>query len=191
MICSLFSGVMYGRRPHVLKYHIWISDKTFCSYLLPDEWFISHMATYSGWCIATHIASHYCDYYPTSQVTVCSSFPDDVIKWKHFPRYWPFVRGIHWLPVNSTHKGQWRGALIFSLKYAWINDWVYNAEAGETPSRTFWRHCNANEIYPVPLFSRFFVMVKQWLPFAYHAHIYQVSLPLGCGCTRQIWKWFK
>ena len=20
---------------------------------------------------------------------------DDVIKWKHFPRYWPFVRGIH------------------------------------------------------------------------------------------------
>ena len=21
-------------------------------------------------------------------------FYDDVIKWKHFPRYWPFVRGI-------------------------------------------------------------------------------------------------
>ena len=20
---------------------------------------------------------------------------DDIIKWKHFPRYWPFVRGIH------------------------------------------------------------------------------------------------
>ena len=26
---------------------------------------------------------------------------DDVITWKHFPRYWPFVRGIHWSPVNS------------------------------------------------------------------------------------------
>ena len=38
---------------------------------------------------------------------------DDVIKWKPFPRYWPFVRGIHWSPVNSPHKGQWRGALIF------------------------------------------------------------------------------
>ena len=34
---------------------------------------------------------------------------DDVIKWKHFPRYWPFVRGIHRSPVNSPHKGQWRG----------------------------------------------------------------------------------
>ena len=52
---------------------------------------------------------------------------DDVIKWKHFPcypGYWPFVRGIHRSPVNSPHKGQWRGALIFSLICVWINDWV-------------------------------------------------------------------
>ena len=49
---------------------------------------------------------------------------DDVIKWKHFPRYWPFVRGIHRSPVNSPHKGQWRGALIFSLICAWINGWI-------------------------------------------------------------------
>ena len=40
---------------------------------------------------------------------------DDVIKWKHFPRNWPFVRGIHRSPVNSPHKDQWRGALMFSL----------------------------------------------------------------------------
>ena len=30
------------------------------------------------------------------------------------------------VPVNSPHKGQWRGALMFSLIYAWINDWVNN-----------------------------------------------------------------
>ena len=56
---------------------------------------------------------------------------DDVIKWKHFPRYWPFVRGIHRFPVNSPHKGQWRGALMFSLIFVWINDWVNNREAGD------------------------------------------------------------
>ena len=28
---------------------------------------------------------------------------------KTFPRYWPFVRGIHRSPVNSQHKGQWCG----------------------------------------------------------------------------------
>ena len=56
---------------------------------------------------------------------------DDVIKWKHFPRNWPFVREIHRSPVNFLHKGQWRGALMFTLIYAWINDWVNNREAGD------------------------------------------------------------
>ena len=55
---------------------------------------------------------------------------DDVIKWKHFLRYWPFVRGIHRSPVNSPHKGQWRRALMFSLICARINVWVNNGEAG-------------------------------------------------------------
>ena len=35
------------------------------------------------------------------------------------------------VPVNSPHKGQWRGALLFSLIYVWINDWVNNREAGD------------------------------------------------------------
>ena len=56
---------------------------------------------------------------------------DDVIKWKHFPRYWPFVRGIHQSPVNSPHKGQWRGALMFTLICARINGWVNTREAGD------------------------------------------------------------
>ena len=45
---------------------------------------------------------------------------DDVIKWRHYPRYWPFL-----------HKGQWRGALMFSLISARINGWVNNHEAGD------------------------------------------------------------
>ena len=35
------------------------------------------------------------------------------------------------VPVNSPHKGQWRGALMFSLIFAWIKDWVNNREAGD------------------------------------------------------------
>ena len=58
-------------------------------------------------------------------------YNDDVIQWKHFPRYWPFVRGIHRSPVNSQHKGQWRGALMFALICAWIKGWVNNREAGD------------------------------------------------------------
>ena len=61
----------------------------------------------------------------------CHCIHDEVIKWKHFPCYGPFVWGIHWSQVNSPHKGQWRGALIFSLICAWINGWVNNREAGD------------------------------------------------------------
>ena len=65
---------------------------------------------------------------------------DYIIKWKHFPRYWPFVRGIHWSPVNSPHKGQWRGTLMFSLICAWINHWVNNRDAGDL--RRHRAHCD-------------------------------------------------
>ena len=53
------------------------------------------------------------------------------MKWRHFPCYWPLVRGIHRSPVNSPHKGQWRGALMFHLICTWINGWVNNHEAGD------------------------------------------------------------
>ena len=56
---------------------------------------------------------------------------DDLIKWKHLPRYWPFVRGIQRSPVNSLPKGQWRGALMFSLICIWINGLENNREAGD------------------------------------------------------------
>ena len=64
---------------------------------------------------------------------------DDVFKWKHFPCYWPFVQGIHQSPVNSPHKGQWRGALMFTLICARINGrgWWF-----ETQSCPLWRRRN-------------------------------------------------
>ena len=72
-----------------------------------------------------------------------NSTHDDVIKWKQFPRCWPFMRGIH----------RSRGALIFSLVCAWISGWVNDREAGGL------RHHRAqydvivmNWFFPGPLF---------------------------------------
>ena len=53
---------------------------------------------------------------------------NDVIKWKQFPRYCPFVRGIHRSPVDSLHKGQWPWDLMFSLTCVWTNGWVNNRD---------------------------------------------------------------
>ena len=60
-----------------------------------------------------------------------SRFHDDIIEWKHFPHYWSFVQKIHRLPVNSPHKGQWRGALLGFFICVWINCWENNREAGD------------------------------------------------------------
>ena len=68
----------------------------------------------------------------------------DVIKWKHFPRYWPFVRGIHRSPVNSAHKGQWRGAFFFDLRLIKRLSKHSRGWWLETLSRPLWRHCNAS-----------------------------------------------
>ena len=69
---------------------------------------------------------------------------DDVIKWKHFPRYWPFVRGIHRSLVNSPHKWPvtWSFDVFFDLR---LNKRLSKQSWGwwfETLSRPFWSHCN-------------------------------------------------
>ena len=66
---------------------------------------------------------------------------DGVVKWKHFPRYWPFVRGIH----RSTQRPVARSFDVFFdlrlnkrlSKQSW--SWWF-----ETLSHPLWRHCNEN-----------------------------------------------
>ena len=71
------------------------------------------------------------DAWLTSRTGAAFACHDDVIKLTPLPGYWPFVRGIHRSPMNSPHKGQWRGALMFSLICAWTNGWVNNRDAGD------------------------------------------------------------
>ena len=55
--------------------------------------------------------------------------------WRHqmeiFSALLAICAGNSPVPVNSPHKGQWRGALMFSLICVWINGWVNNGEAGD------------------------------------------------------------
>ena len=59
-----------------------------------------------------------------TKVFICFKLHDDVIKWKRFLHYWPFVWGIYRWQVNCPHKGQWRRAFMCSLICAWINGWT-------------------------------------------------------------------
>ena len=69
---------------------------------------------------------------------------DDVMKWKHFPRYWPSVRGIHqsrWSPSSKASDAEiWCFFFICAL-----NKRLRKQSGGwwfETQSRPLWRHCN-------------------------------------------------
>ena len=86
---------------------------------------------------------------------------DDVIKLKHFPRYWPFAWGIHRSPVNSPHKNQWHGALMFPLICAWINDWANNRDVDYL--RRHRAHYDVNVMY-IYLFKKSSMRISiSWL----------------------------
>ena len=92
------------------------------------------------------------------------------------------------VPVNSPHKGQWRGALMFSLICAWINDWVNNYEAGHL-RRHRHRHRGHYEVnvmaWKIPLSAPegllfndisivFHILYRHWPfigPFYYRLHL--------------------
>ena len=54
---------------------------------------------------------------------------DDVIKWKHVPRYWPFVLGIHRSP--GEFPAQRPVTRSFDVLFYWVNGWINNREAGD------------------------------------------------------------
>ena len=77
----------------------------------------------------THHRSHSRASHGVYIVNVLNIVNDDVMEWKHFPRYWPFLRGILWSLVITPHKGLWRGALMFNC--ASTNGWVNNKDVGD------------------------------------------------------------
>ena len=72
---------------------------------------------------------------------------DDVIKWKHFPRYWPFVKGIP--PVTSGFPSQRPVTGSFGVFFLPLNKRLSKHSKRrwfELPSCLLWRHCNAKSL---------------------------------------------
>ena len=128
--------------------------------------------------LGTHI------YWSACAVIIMTS----LIKWKHFPRHWSFVRGIHRLPVNSPHKGQWRGGLIYSLICAWINGWVNNREAVDL--RRHWAHCDVNVLITVIWQDGFVISIVILFPLLIFPPSKTLTMTLThpmSDCTNLVW----
>ena len=117
MLCSFYCGIITLMNQISFK---WICEDIGWIFIwMRHPILLDTSSLFSGWNVANDSPS-------TRHV-----MDNDVIKCRHFPRYWPFVRGIHRSPVNYPHIGQWRGALMFSLICAWKKHWVNNRDAGD------------------------------------------------------------
>ena len=78
-------------------------------------------------------------------------------------------------PVTGEfpHNGQWRGALMFSLIYAWINGWVNNRKAGD------FRRNRAH--YDVTLMDRIKLML--------HKRVIWPKIPSSRSVSEIEWTW--
>ena len=111
----------------------WRMNSWFCNIRICLKWKVAHPNWNPG-PLTTELREW--DIFPTHH--------DDVIKWKPFPRYWPFVLGIQRSPVNSrTKASDARSFVVFfdlhpnkRLSKQWWGCWF------ETPSCPLWRHRN-------------------------------------------------
>ena len=108
--------------------------------------------------------------------------------WRHqmepFPLYWPFVWGIHQSPVNSPHKGQWRGTLMFSLICAWTNGWVNNRDAADL--RRYRDHYDVTVLTCGSLERTAIVTSKSIVEW----NIFRVRVGLGAGWVDMYFIWY-
>ena len=100
--------------------------------------------------------------------------------WRHqmeiFSALLALCAGNSPVPVNSPHKGQWRGALVFSLICARINDWVNNREAGDL--RHHRGHYDVNVLSQCSMISREIKgigVTNQFCPFLYFPRLSESS----------------
>ena len=113
---------------------------------------------------------------------------DDIIKWKHFPRYWPLVQGIHFSLVNSPHKGQWRGALMFSLIWIWTDGWVNNRDAGDLGCyRTHYDITCYNTVQYI-LMSPSYLFLYPFLLQCHHRRLFMQWLLNNFCCLFHFWQ---
>ena len=102
-------------------------------------------------------------YYVITRVNVLSSYKthDDVIKWKHFPRYWPFVWGIHRSPVTRSFD------VCFDLR---LNKRFSKQSWGWWLETPLWRHCNV--LRPLQNALWYSSLPWSWFSIKYYMAIY-------------------
>ena len=114
----------------------WPSDKPLSEPMMVS--LLTHIcATLSQWVnlVNTSGFSNQYQWYPSIVDDTRGSSFLCISWWRHqmetFSALLALCAGNSPVPGEFPHKGQWRGALMYSLICTWINDWVNTREAGD------------------------------------------------------------
>ena len=127
---------------HTLKVWFWYNVEIIRALRLKNSYVLN---SYASWLLGIKFSADAVETVRWKALGPCYiwSVYDDVIKWKHFPRDWPFVRGIHHSSEFPAQRLVTRSFDIFCdlrlnkrlRKQSW--GWWF-----ETASRPLWRYCN-------------------------------------------------
>ena len=91
--------------------------------------------------------------------------------------------------MNSPQKGQWRGALMFSLICVWINSWVNNREAGDLRRHRVHYDVIVMELAHTGQYGRFFFLNHQYITRSQMGWGYKTKFP--CSAILVIFQWYE
>ena len=123
-VCKLLQGWLWGWHTGsvVVSLFNFAIVSVMISLSVIAIWYLPLLSTTSSEGIS-HVLTGVCD---ALAIVFCDAW------WRHqikkIPRYWPYVRRIHRSTINSPHKGQWRGALMFSFILYSINKWIWKMQ---------------------------------------------------------------
>ena len=98
---------------------------------------------------------------------------DDVIKWKHFPHYWPFVH--QWIPHTKASKAElW----CFLWSAPWINGWVNKHDPGDLRHHSTHYDVIVMDYQHTEIWRKWLSLcrwhIPEWKPFSFYSNFAKV-----------------
>ena len=146
MICQIWIGSIFSVLSHNIDNEVaW----TPCRLKSPDVRYLQFIVTFFAHCIFLEPSQSVFPWFlpgtrslkPSELLDIFCVWPHSVFKswWRHQIETFSALLdlcagnppGIHRSPVDSPHKGQWRGSLMFPLICAWTTGWANHKGAGD------------------------------------------------------------
>ena len=133
-------------------------------------------------------------YYLLCTFSYVDTWHEDIMAWKPFLHYWPFVMGIHWSAVDSPHKWpvMWSHCVFFVQSVACLLPIYYMKQWVIHVSWTFrnkyqWNFCHIHLFWYGIIYSLLSHMLTHGIRTSWPGKIFCITGPLWWESTGDQW----